>query len=121
MPAVALSGGASSVTCTDGAKGPSCGSGKWTWSSPTSQASSAGSQTVFVNGKGVVRQGDAMAAHPDGNPCTSSPVNHSPTLSSFSGKVFANGVAMGRVGDVYNSDGHFSHTVASGSSNVFAG
>ena len=91
------------------------------WDTPTTQVSDAGSSTVFVNGKGVVREGDAMASHPDGVPCVGAPVNHAPTLSVFSVTVFANGKAMGRVGDKYNSDGDMDHTIISGSSNVTAG
>jgi uncharacterized Zn-binding protein involved in type VI secretion len=121
MPAVALKGGSSSVSCTDGAQGASCGKNVYHWNTPTTQTSDAGSSTVFVNGIGVVRDGDTMASHPDGDPCVAAPVNHAPALSGFSGTVYANGKAMGRVGDVYNSDGHYSHTISSGSSNVFAG
>ena len=118
---VALSAGNSSVSCTDGAKGSGCGKNVWHWDTPTTQASAAGSSDVKVNGIGVVREGDAMASHPDGNPCVGSPVNHAPALSSFSSTVFVNGKGMGRIGDKYDSDGHFDHTIASGSSNVFCG
>lgn len=121
MGGIALSDGGSSISCTDGAQGSSCGKNVYHWDTPTTQTSDAGSSTVFVNGKGVVREGDAMSSHPDGNPCVAAPVNHAPTLSVFSGTVFANGKAMGRIGDKYNSDGHHSHTIITGSSNVFAG
>ena len=121
MPAVALMGGSSSVDCTDGAQGAACGKNVYHWNTPTTQVSDAGSSDVFVNGIGVVRDGDVMASHPDGDPCVASPVNHAPSLSGFSGTVYADGKALGRVGDVYNSDGHYSHTISSGSSNVFAG
>jgi uncharacterized Zn-binding protein involved in type VI secretion len=125
MPAVAQKGGSSSVAATDGAQGDGCAFNKsgayaWHWNTPTTQASDAGSSNVFVNGIGVVREGDAMGSHPDGDPCVSSPVNHAPTLSTFSSNVFVNGKALGRVGDKYDSDNHYDHTITSGSSNVFA-
>jgi uncharacterized Zn-binding protein involved in type VI secretion len=121
MPAAALNGGASSVTCTDGAKGSGCGRNVWHWDAGITSASDAGSSDVLINGKGAVREGDVMASHPDGDPCVGGPVNHTPTLSSFSSTVFVNGKGMGRVGDVYNGGTGFSHTIASGSGNVFAG
>lgn len=121
MPAVALKDGNSSVSCTDGAQGSPCGKRVYHWDTPTTQASAAGSSDVFVNGIGVVRQDDAMSSHPDGNPCVGSPVNHAPALSSFSSTVFVNGKGIGRIGDHYDSDGHFSHAISSGSGNVFAG
>lgn len=74
----------------------------------------------MVGGIGVVRDGDVMHTHPDGVPCTSSPINHAPALSTFSPNVFANGKAIGRIGDKYDSDGHMDHTIVSGSSSVFA-
>ena len=120
MPGIAQKGGSSSVAATDGARGSSCGRNVWNWNTPTTQASDAGSSNVLVNGIGVVREGDVMVSHPDGNPCVGSPVNHSPALSTFSSNVFANGKAMGRIGDKYDSDGHYDHTITSGSSNVFA-
>lgn len=120
MPAVALSAGSSSVSCTDGAKGASCAKNKWHWDTGTTQASDAGSPDVFVEGIGVVREGDVMASHPDGVPCVPAPVNHAPALSTFSPNVFVNGKALGRVGDKYDSDGHKDHTIASGAGTVFA-
>ena len=121
MPLVALKSGSSNITCTDGAKGSSCGTNVWNWNIGTTQVSAAGSSTVFVNGIGVVRNGDAMDSHPDGVPCTASPINHTPTLSTYSSTVFVDGKQIGRIGDKYNSDGHYDHTIASGSTNVFAG
>jgi uncharacterized Zn-binding protein involved in type VI secretion len=120
MPAVARNGGTDTVACTDGAEGTVCAPGNHNWNSPTTQATSAGSGTVFVNNVGVVRKGDVMASHPDGVPCVSSPVNHDPALSSYSGTVFANNLPIGRVGDKFDSDGHYDHTISSGSPNVFA-
>ena len=123
MPLVALKSGSSNITCTDGAQGTLCGTNpnRYNWNTGTTQVSDAGSSTVFVNGIGVVRNGDAMASHPDGNPCTVSPINHAPTLSTYSSTVFVDGKQIGRIGDKYDSDGHYDHTIASGSTNVFAG
>jgi uncharacterized Zn-binding protein involved in type VI secretion len=120
MPAIAQKGGASSVAATDGARGSPCGRNVWLWNTPTTQASNAGSGDVFVEGIGVVREGDIMVSHPDGNPCTSSPINHAPALSTYSPNVFVNGKAVGRIGDKYDSDGHYDHTITSGASTVFA-
>lgn len=120
MPAVAKKAGNSSVKCTDGAKGSSCGQNVWHWDSGTTQKSDAGSSNVFVNNIGVVRKDDAMISHPDGDPCVSSPVNHAPKLSTYSNNVFANNKNIGRIGDKYDSDGHFDHEIKTGSSNVFA-
>lgn len=118
---IAKKGGNSEVTCTDGAQGSGCGTNVYHWDTGTTQVSNAGSSTVFVNGIGVVRNGDAMASHPDGNPCTPVAINHAPTLSTFSNTVFANGKNIGRIGDKYDSDGHYDHTISTGSTNVFAG
>lgn len=120
MPAVALKGGSSSISCTDGAKGSPCGKNVWHWNTPTTQTSDAGSGNVFVENIGVVRDGDTMSSHPDGNPCVRSPVNHAPALSTFSSTVFVNNKAIGRVGDKYDSDGHYDHTISTGAGTVFA-
>lgn len=120
MPAVAKKGGSSSVTCTDGAKGSPCGRNVWHWNSGTTQPTDAGSPNVFAENIGIVRQDDAMGSHPDGDPCVSSPVNHAPTLSTFSSNVFVNNKAIGRIGDKFDSDGHYDHTIATGAGTVFA-
>ena len=120
MTGLALKDGNSSVSCTDGAKGAGCGKNHWHWNTPTTQASDTGSSNVLVGGIGVVLDGDTMKSHPDGNPCVSSPVNHAPALSTFSSNVFINGKAVGRIGDKYDSDGHYDHTIVSGSGNVIA-
>jgi uncharacterized Zn-binding protein involved in type VI secretion len=120
MPGIAQKGGSSSVAATDGAQGSGCGRNVFHWNTPTTQASDAGSSDVFVNGIGVVRDGDVMVSHPDGNPCVGSPVNHAPALSTFSPNVFVNNKALGRIGDKYDSDGHYDHTITSGSGTVFA-
>lgn len=79
---------------------------------PSTQATDKGSSTVFINGIGVVRDGDAMKQH-NGPDCST----HAPTLSSFSSTVFANSKGVGRKGDKYGDD----HEISSGSNNVFAG
>lgn len=122
MPAVALKSGSSVVACGDGVQGPVCAVTpvtKWTWSIPLTSASVAGSSNVLVNGIGVVRQGDAMVAHPDGIPCVPAPVFHTPTLTTASSTVFVNGKGIGRVGDDYVMG--VSHIITTGASNVFAG
>lgn len=120
MPAVAQKSGASSVAATDGARGSSCARNRWNWNTPTTQASDAGSGNVFAEGIGIVRDGDVMVSHPDGNPCVGGPVNHAPALSTFSPNVFVNGKAVGRIGDKYDSDGHYDHTITSGAGTVIA-
>lgn len=120
MPAIALKNGVSTVSATDGAQGSPCGRRVFHWDTPTTQTSDVGSPDVFVEGTGVVREGDTMISHPDGDPCVGSPVNHAPALSTFSPNVFVNGKPIGRIGDKYDSDGHFSHTITSGASTVFA-
>lgn len=121
MPAVAKKDGASLVAATDGAIGSPCAKNKWNWNTPTTQASDTGSDDVLIEGIGAVREGDTMVSHPDGDPCTSSPINHAPALSTFSSTVYVNGKRLGRVGDKYDSDGHYDHTITSGAGTVFAG
>jgi uncharacterized Zn-binding protein involved in type VI secretion len=123
MPGAALKGGKSTVAATDGDRGDGCAFKQssayaWHWNTATTQASDKGSSNVLVNGVGAVRDGDTMGSHPDGDPCTSSPINHAPGLSTFSPNVFVNGKAMGRIGDKYDSDGHYDHVITSGSKNV---
>jgi len=120
MPVVAKKSGASLVRATDGARGSSCATGRWNWNSGTTQSSDEGSSDVFIENIGIVRQNDTMISHPDGVPCVSRPVNHAPALSTYSANVFANNRPVGRVGDLYDSDGHFSHAIISGASSVFA-
>ena len=76
------------------------------------------SSNVFVNGIGISRQGDSNTTHklppfPPPRPC---PV-HSAGISSGSSTVKVNGKGCGRVGDGISG----CTSVASGSSNVFAG
>ena len=74
------------------------------------------SSNVFVNGRGVSRQGDINTGHllpPDVPPCGA----HSAPIASGSSTVKVNGRGCGRV-----TDGITGCTaVASGSTNVFAG
>ncbi|MBS9781206.1 MAG: PAAR domain-containing protein [Gammaproteobacteria bacterium] len=76
------------------------------------RGNSSASSNVFVNGRGAHRQGDSYPAHscPDCPP-------HPGALAGGSGTVFVNGKPLGRVGDAVSCGG----SVASGSSNVFAG
>jgi hypothetical protein len=120
MPAIAQKSGSSSVSCTDGARGSPCAKNRWLWNTPTTQVSDAGSGDVFAENIGVVRDGDIMISHPDGNPCTGGPIPHAPALSTFSPNVFVNNKAVGRIGDKYDSDGHHSHTISATQGTVFA-
>jgi uncharacterized Zn-binding protein involved in type VI secretion len=70
------------------------------------------SDDVFVNGRGVHRQGDGWAVH-----CNPAPQCHASTLASGSGTVYVNGRQMGRIGDPVACGS----VVAQGSGNVFAG
>ena len=122
MPAIAKKDGQSSISATDGIIGSLCGvkPNRYNWNTPSTQVSDGGSDDVFVEGVGVVRDGDAMETHPDGSPCTVSAINHTPTLSTFSNNVFANGKAIGRIGDKYNQGTSFDHTIITGASTVIA-
>ena len=122
MPAVAQKDGVSTVSATDGAQGSLCATrpNRYNWNTATTQASNEGSGDVFAENIGVVREDDAMISHPDGSPCTISAINHAPTLSTYSSNVFVNGKRIGRIGDKYNSDGSFNHTISSGAATVFA-
>lgn len=122
MPAVAQKDGVSTVSATDGAQGSLCATrpNRYNWNTPTTQTSNEGSGDVFAENIGVVREDDAMISHPDGSPCTISAINHAPTLSTYSSNVFVNGKRIGRIGDKYNSDGSFNHTISSGAATVFA-
>ena len=80
---------------------------------PTTTATAAGSSTVFAEGTGVVRVGDAVAVHTfAGVGCPT----HAPGLSAGSPNVFVEGKAMGRNGDTYDCGAQ----ITSGASTVFA-
>ena len=73
-----------------------------------------GSPNVYVNGIAWSRQGDNNTPHLlPGVPCPS----HAAPIATGSSKVFINGKGAGRVGDSISG----CTSVASGSSNVFAG
>ena len=73
-----------------------------------------GSPNVYVNGIAWSRQGDNNTTHLlPGVPCPS----HAAPIATGSSKVFINGKGAGRVGDSISG----CTSVASGSSNVFAG
>jgi uncharacterized Zn-binding protein involved in type VI secretion len=65
------------------------------------------SENVFVNGRGVVRVGDAFQPH----------CKHSRIVSKGSSSVFVNGKAVCRIGDLLSCG----DKVCEGSENVFAG
>jgi uncharacterized Zn-binding protein involved in type VI secretion len=72
------------------------------------------SGNVFCNGTGISRQGDKNTLHLiPGAPCPS----HAKPISKGSSTVFVNNKGCGRVGDGVTS----CTSVATGSSNVFAG
>lgn len=73
------------------------------------------SDTVFVNGTGVSRQGDDNTGHllPGSPTCPT----HVAPIAVGSTTVFINGKGCGRVGDTISS----CTSVATGSPNVFAG
>lgn len=122
--AFAFALGLSNINCTDGTQGPLCDTDpdKWTWSIPTTQVTAATSNTkVFVEGHLIAVEGDAMASHPDGEPCVPSPVFHAPTTSLCASKVLIGGKHAVRVGSKFNTGTGFDHTVSSGSGKVFIG
>ena len=91
-------------------KGDSC-TGHVTW---PPRSNTGGSPDVFVNGKAAHRNGDGWASHCSIKrkyPC------HAGSLSGGSSTVFVNGKPLGRVGDGVSCGS----SVASGSSDVFAG
>lgn len=94
------------VASPDGS-GACCGS-------PSTQSTDEGSSNVYVNGIGVVREGDKMITHDFDGPCCNP---HAPVLSTYSSSVYVNGKRVGRKGDKYGGD----HEISSGSSNVYFG
>lgn len=75
---------------------------------------SAGSSSVFVNGVGVCRVGDAIQIHNIlvGQYC----VPHTAVINAGSNCVYVDGIAIARDGDSTDLG-----TLTSGSTNVFAG
>ena len=84
------------------------------WSVPQSPTSSAG--TVKANSILVLRAGDGYSPHPHTCP-PPHPPPHPGAVASGSGSVFAEGKPLARQGDSVTCGG----SIASGSSNVFAG
>ena len=73
------------------------------------------SSNVKVNGKGVVRFGDAVASHTYPAP---SCVPHAPSMDTLcSSKVYVNGKKAAYLGSKYGG----THDITTGSSNVFVG
>ena len=84
--------------------------------SPLMSATDECSSNVFVEGVGVVREGDKMAVHTHSG-CTTT---EAPPLVTFSSKVFVNGKGAARVGDNYEAtDGP--NIIQEGSSTVSGG
>lgn len=73
-----------------------------------------GSSSVFVNGVGACRKGDAITIHKTkvGDSC----VPHSANINAGSSTVFVDGFAIARNGDAADSG-----SISSGSEDVFAG
>ncbi len=63
---------------------------------PTITATDVCSGDVFVEGEGIVREGDAVESHTFPSCAT-----HAPPLTSFSSTVKINGKGAGRKGDTY--------------------
>jgi uncharacterized Zn-binding protein involved in type VI secretion len=70
-----------------------------------------GSPTVFLNGKAVARQGDAVTSHTCGNN------THGGVISSGSGTIIVNGRPAAQIGSAVSCGG----AVASGAANVYGG
>lgn len=104
MPAAARGDGVDSVISKTGV-GEEC-------RKPTMTATDECSSSVFVEGTGIVREGDQVAVHNKGGCSLDTSV-----VTSFSSKVFANGKGVARIGDQYGGD----NTITSGSSKVFCG
>lgn len=114
MPAIARKAAVDIVNSPDGNPGTPCdGGARVICDVPSIQATAAGSSDVFIMGIGVVREGDAMISHP-APVCGCAP--HAPTLSTFSSRVYANGLRIGRIGDDYAG-----HVIVSGAPTVFDG
>lgn len=121
---IAWANGESQIACTDGARGTLCAidPDRWNWDVFTIQTTAATSNTkVFVEGKLIAVEGDAMLSHPDGVPCVPSPVNHAPITSLCAAKVKIAGKHIVRIGSKFNTGTPFDHEVITGSSLVFVG
>jgi len=105
MPAVARKDGVDTVDTVHNATGINCAV------APIITSTNIGSSTVFANGTGIVRVGDAVTSHTFPG-CA----EHAPGLSVGSPNVFVEGAAMGRKNDTYGCGAQ----ITSGSANVFA-
>jgi len=114
MPLVARKAGNDAVASPDGNPGDPCAPGKVKCDVASTQKTDVGSDDVFIMGKGVVRETDAMISHP--SPACGCAA-HAPTLSTFSSRVYANGLRIGRVGDAYGGD----HLISTGAPTVSDG
>lgn len=79
---------------------------------PMTTATDECSDSVFVDGIGIVREGDKVAAHPAAGCGLDNSV-----LTTFSASVKINNKGAGRKGDQYTPD----NTITSGSSTIFIG
>lgn len=106
MPAVARGDMVDTVASEDGS-GPCC-------ATPATHATLECSETVFVNGIGVVRQDDIMVPHLAPVPCCD---EHSPPMVVCSTLVFVEQKGLARKDDIYILDG-LMHIISSGSSDT---
>lgn len=104
MPAAARGDGVDQVQSQTGS-GLNC-------AFPLLTATDECSDDVFINGTGIVREGDRVAAHPALGCGPDESV-----LTTFSSTVIINGKGAGRLGDQYTPD----NTIITGSQNVFIG
>lgn len=125
MTQIAWSDGRSSVACTDGTRGTKCHDDpdRWQWDSAlTSEtAPSDGNTGFYVQGTLVAVEGDKMAQHPDGSPCTSSPVMHEPTTSLHAANFYVAGKRVMRVGAKFNNGTTFDHEITTGCDTFIVG
>jgi uncharacterized Zn-binding protein involved in type VI secretion len=124
MSGAAFANGDSAVVCTDGIQGTVCATSptRWNWNvGSTQQTASTSNSKVFVEGKAIAVEGDTMAPHPDGFPCTLSPINHEPTASVCAANIKIGGKFAMRIGSKFNKGTVFDHTISTGSSKVFLG
>ena len=106
MPEVARKDGVDTVDTVHNSIGSECKV------KPTTIGTDKGSSTVFAEGTGVVRVGDAVEIH-DLPKC----IPHAPPLAEGSSTVFADGQPIGRKGDTYGGG----EKILSGAGSVIAG
>lgn len=106
MPEVARKDGTDRVNTVHNSVGKECAV------APKVIGTDKGSSTVFAEGTGVVRVGDAVEIH-DLPGCTP----HAPPLANGSSTVFADGKALGRKGDKYGGG----EEIITGAPTVIAG